>query len=184
MNSPHKLARTAILDALSNVTYGWNAIFPAIAATYSAPVVSFFLDFASTSGNVFKGQLAGFEDVTLSQLNTHQVCAVYTTMAANQKQEMLRSFSGQVIGHVDWSLTYRAEEGTATGVEANDTESPADAIDEAMGQIFCVSLGSLIALPSGVRWNKNYASERTPLILDEDGFSQIVRYELLFEVHI
>ncbi|MEN6533794.1 MAG: hypothetical protein ABFD89_09045 [Bryobacteraceae bacterium] len=184
MNSPHKLARTAIINALSNGTYGWNAIFADIAATYTSPVAAFLLNFTSTSGNVFLGQLAGFEDVTLSQLDQHQACAVYTTMAANQKQEMPRSFSGPVMGHVDWSLTYREKEGTATGIEANDTESPADAIDEAMGQIFCVSLGSLIALPSGVRWTKNYASERTPLILNEDGFSQIIRYELLFEVHI
>ncbi len=184
MNSPHKLARTAITDALSHATHGWNATYPAIAATYAAPVASFTLDFSTTSGNVFLGQLAGFEDVTLSQLNQHQACAIYTTMAANQKMEMPRSFSGNVFGHVDWSLTYRAEAGTATGVEANDTESPADAIDEAMGEIFCVKLGSLIALPSGVRWMKNYASERTQLILNDDGFSQIIRYELLFEVHI
>ena len=184
MNSPHKLARTAIINALTNATYGWNAVFPTIATAYHDPVVGIVLDFTSTSGNVFYGQLAGFEDVDLTQINQYQACAVYTTMAANQKQEMPRSFSGPVVAHVDWCLSYREQDSTATGVEANDTESPADAIDEAMMQIFCVSLGNTIALPSGVRWNKQIASERTPLILNDDGFSQIIRYELIFEVHI
>lgn len=184
MNSPHKLARTAVVNALSSVTLGWNATYPAIAATYSSPVASFTLDFSSTSGNVFLGQLAGFEDIDLTQLDQYQCVAIYTTQASNARMEIPRNFSGPVLAHVDWALSYREKRGTATGVEANDTESPADAIDEAMSEIFLVRLGKTIALPSGVRYFRDLASERQPLVLNEDGFSQIIRYEIPFEVHL
>lgn len=184
MNSPHKLARTAIVNALSHSTLGWNSTYPAIAATYSSPVASFTLDFTSASGNVFYGQLAGFEDLDLTQLDQYQCCAIYTTQALNQKLEMPRSFSGSVIAGVDWYLSYRDKRGTASGIETNDTESVCDAIDEAMGEIFLARLGNTIALPSGVRYSKSLASERSPVVLLDDGFSMIVRYELPFEVHI
>lgn len=184
MNSPHKLARTAIVNALSDATYGWNAKYPAIAATYGSPVASFTLTFTSASRNVFFGQLAGFNDLDLTQLDQYQCVAIYTTAAVNQKREMPRSFSGPVIARVDWMLSYRDKRGTATGIEANDTESPADAIDECMHEIFSVRLGSSIALPSGVSWAKNIACDRSELLLEDDGFSQLIRYELIFEVHI
>jgi len=184
MTSPHKAARTAIVDALKHATGGWNATYPTIAAAYPSPVKSFLLDFTSTSGNVFLGQLAGFEDLDFTQIDQYQACAIYTTMAANVGMERPRNFSGHVIAHVDWALSYREKRGTATGVEANDTESPADAIDEAMGAIFLDRLGTTIPLPAGVRYARNMASERTPLILNDDGFSQIIRYEFVFEVHI
>jgi hypothetical protein len=184
MNSPHKLARTAVINALSNVTYGFNAIYPTIAIAYGSPVANFTLSFLSTSSNVFLGQLAGFEDLDFTQLSQYQCVAIYTTMSSNAKMEMPRSFSGPVMAHVDWALSYREKRGTATGVEANDTETPADAIDEAMSQIFLVSLGNTIALPSGIRYFRDLSCERTPLVLNEDGFSQIIRYEIPFEVHI
>lgn len=184
MNSPHKLTLTAIVDALKSTTYGWNAIYPDIAATYELPVMAFNLDFTGRSGNVFYGQLSGFEDLDMTQLDQYQCCSIYTTQAANARMEKPRSFSGPVLGHVDWCLSYREKRDTATGVEANDTESPMNAIDEAMCQIFLVHLGVQIALPSDVRYFRDLASERMPLILNDDGFSQIVRYEIPFEVHI
>ncbi len=184
MNSPHKLARTAVVNALSHATLGWNATYPAIAATYSSPVASFTLDFSSASGNVFLGQLAGFEDVDFTQLDQYQCVAIYTTQAMNTRMEMPRNFSGPVLARVDWALSYREKRGTATGVEANDTESPADAIDEAMSEIFLVRLGNTIALPSGVRYMRDLASERSVVSLQGDGFNQFIRYEIPFEVHI
>lgn len=184
MNSPHKLARTAIVNALSHSTLGWNSTYPTIAAGYGTPVASFTLDFSSDSGNVFYGQLAGFEDIDLTQMDSYQCVAIYTTMAANARMEKPRTFSGPVIAHVDWALSYREKRGTATGAEANDTESVMDAVDEAMCEIFLARLGTTIALPSGVRYFADLTSERTPLVLNEDGFSQIVRYEIPFEVHI
>jgi hypothetical protein len=188
MNSPHKLVMDAIKGALSHTgtptSYGWNARFPAIALAYAAPVEDIVLDFTSNSRNVFYGQLAGFEDLDMTQVDQYQACAIYTTMAANARMEKPRNFSGVVLGHVDWCLSYRDKRGTATGIEANDTESPLNAIDEAMCQIFLVDLGVNIALPSGVRYFRDFASQRTPLILNDDGFSQIVQYELPFEVHI
>lgn len=184
MNSPHKLARTAVVNALGHVTLGWNSTYPTIAGTYSSPVASFTLDFTSSSKNVFIGQLGGFEDLDYTQLEQYQCCAIYTTQAANMRMEIPRSFSGPVIAGVDWYLSYRDKRGTASGIETNDTESVADAIDEAMAEIFLVRLGSTIALPSGVRYAREFASERSPLILQEDGFSMIVKYEIPFEVHI
>ena len=184
MNSPHKLARTAVVNALSHVTLGWNSTYPAIAATYSAPVASFTLDFSSASRNVFFGQLADFDDIDLTQLDQYQCVAIYTNQAFNAKMEMPRNFSGSVLAHVVWALSYREKRGTATGVEANDTESPADAIDEAMSEIFLVRLGSSIALPSGVRYFRDLASERSEVSLQGDGFNQFIHYEIPFEVHI
>jgi hypothetical protein len=184
MNSPHKLARTAVVDALAHATLGWNETYPAIAAAYEAPVWPFRLDFSKFSGNVFLGQLAGFEDLDFTQLDQYQCVAIYTTMSSNAKMERPRSFSGPVLAHVDWALSYREKRGTATGVEANDTESPADAIDEAMSELFLVRLGNTIALPSGIRYFRDLNCDRTPLVLNEDGFSQIIRYEIPFEVHL
>ncbi len=184
MNSPHKLARTAVVNALSHVTLGWNSTYPAIAATYSSPVASFTLDFSGNSPNVFLGQLAGFEDLDFTQLDQYQCAAIYTTLANNLKMEMPRSFSGEVVAYVDWYLSYRNKRSTAIGIEANDTESAADAIDEAMSEIFLVRLGNTIALPSGVRYSRGFASARNELILQEDGFSMSIKYELLFEVHL
>lgn len=184
MTSPHAQARKAITDALSNATYGWNAKYPAIAATYSAPVANFALNFTSTSGNVFFGQLAGFNDLDLTQLDQYQCVAIYTTSAVNQGLQRPRNFSGVVVARVDWMLSYRGKRGTATGIEANNTEAPADAIDECMHQIFSVHLGKEIALPTGVTWARQMACDRSELLLEDDGFSQMIRYELVFEVNI
>lgn len=184
MNSPHKLVMDAIKGAMSDSSKGWNKIFPAIAAIYAAPVEDIVLDFTANSRNVFFGQLAGFDDLDLTQVDQYQACAIYTTMASNARMERPRNFSGPVLGHVDWCLSYRDKRGTATGIEANDTESPLNAIDEAMCQIFLADLGVNIALPSGVRYFRDLSSQRTPLILNDDGFSQIVQYEIPFEVHI
>lgn len=185
MNSPLKLARSAAIGALSHSTLGWNAVFPAIAAAYAAPVEDIVLDFASTSRNVFYGNLAaGFDDMDMTQVSQRQAVAVYAVSATNVRTEKYRSFDGPVIVNIDWMLTYNNERGTATGIEANDTESPADAIDEAMAELFLSRLGNSIATPSGVLWARMMSCERQGVDLEGDGYQQLIRYELVFEVKV
>lgn len=167
-----KRIRDAAVGALSDVVTGFNARLAALATDYG--ITPFVIDFGPTSRNFLQSYLSP-DQVDFSNVATYPAMVVYTASSENTNIEKFRLFSGQVELYIDVYLRYRQS------LESRDTESIADAVEDALTQILN---DPLMPWPATVAYNGGFRSPREPLALLGDGYEQRIPVQLLFEVNI
>ena len=178
MASPAPLVRRAALSILADQAGGFNARIDAILS--SQGVQPFGVDFAPNSKSFFQGYIPiDAEEISTSQI-APKPCAIcmYTTGIVNAKETNARYFAGLVELRIDAYLRLRAREETSAGVESDDTETPMDAIEEAV--LYSFREGSW----GEINYNGDFKSDRSPLLFVDDGYQQRISIQIAAAVRI
>ncbi len=171
-----KRVRDALRFLLSAEATGFNSMLATVAPVYG--VAPFEIDFGSVpSASFFQGFLS-LESQSLSMLKPHPVAlALYTSDATND-QRIMRSaeprFLGRVVAHLDF---YHH---VIDGEETYDTESVADAIEDAVLNV--ITPGSVEQY--GIIYDGGVSCVREAFQQLGDGYQQRIPITFLFEVHV
>lgn len=179
-SSPNRIARLAVRNLLANESQGFNTYLAAALA--EASIAPFAVDFGPGSSSFFMGALEPDSDILdSSQLNPEPLgLCLYTLGAVNSKQTNAALFSGLVEVRIDAYLKLRARNAQSPGVESDDTETPMDCVEEAIMQ----ALHRPDDWAAGVVYNFDWKSDRSPLLLFEDGYQQRVSIALAVGVRV
>ena len=165
MPNYRKVVRDAARAALADEVAGFFATLQGLSAGYGVSedvLAQFQIDFNPGSNNFFQGFLSP-GDVGFSELAEVPGLVLYTSAARNEGREKSRQFAGAVLLHIDAYLKFH------DGVERDDTEAVADAVEDAL-----VSVVNAIHWPAGVSYNREYSVDRGSLQLLSDGWWQRV----------
>ncbi len=170
--------RDAMVEALASPIDGFNARLAAVAGEYG--IQPFDFDFGSDSYNFLQAFYGVPEDVELSAIRQWPAMALYTTNATRNGLQKGVGFSGAVQAHVDIYLRYRLRDESVTDMETRDTESIADAVEDALLSVF---QRRGLAWPTGCTYNGEINCDRDPVVLYGDGYLQRLPTQLRFEVN-
>jgi len=184
MPNIYKAIRDAMVSCLADGTTGFNAQLDDIASAYG--ITSFAIDWTSDSRNFVQAYLDP-EMLDVSRVCEFPAAVLYLAEAVNERREKYRSFSGQVLGHLDFYLRYRLLKdpqtaGNDTPPSNDDYESAADAVADAAMESFIDGAATLRA--AGALWSKEYRIDRDPVQLFGDGHGQRIAITLGFDRHI
>lgn len=166
MASPTGLARDAARAILAAEQGGFNARVGAILA--GKGIAPFGVDFSAGSTSFFQG----FINPDGAEINTSQIApapiaiCLYAAGAVNAKTTNATYFSGLIELRIDVYVQMRARDITANGVEADDTDSIMDSVEEAI----------LYAFRDGdwgeIGYNQDFICDRSPIFQFGDGYAQ------------
>jgi hypothetical protein len=169
-----------ILAGLAATSTGFNARLLALALDYGITV--FGIDFTrGSSDNFLEAYVDGISAVERSQIKAFPAIVVYSSEAIFTGQEKGRGFSGSVQFHIDAYLRFRFRDDGESGMESSNTESLANAVEDALLSVFHQSA---FAWPTGVIYNRAFHGGREQVMEYADGYLQRVAIQMLFEVRI
>jgi hypothetical protein len=172
--------RRATVEMLKDPVRGFNVrMAEAAAVAPYAALKQFSLDFEPGSTNFIQAYYANDVDAGSGPLSDFPALVLYTSQAQNERREKGYGFSGTVLLHLDFYLEYRIRFGEFDGIEDFDTESIADAVEDAVLAIFHASTAYW---PPGVVYDGSYSSARDPIQLNGDGWIQRVPITLALGV--
>lgn len=178
------LVRSSVMSALADSGYGFNASYRDALQSGEYPgAKNFELDFGPDSRNVLQSYITSQEDVDLSRTieqttGTKIALLVFTSLMRNERREKFRQFSGSVVCHLHFYIRL-AENGDSIA----DTEDTADAIEDAVTRVFC-GIGRPATWRAGVVFNGDINCERPPVRWIQDGYEQLVPFDLTFGVSV
>lgn len=187
MAGPNGAARNAAVALLAAESGGFNAtLAPILAANNIKPLT---VSFAKGSTSFFQGYIeVDSEVIDYSQLDPKPIgIAIYTTGAVNSKDTNASLFSGLVELRIDVYLRLRARNENSEGVEADDTDTVLDCVEEAIMRVLTAPdnwKSSTPEDPIGVIYNNDWKSDRSPILMFEDGYQQRVGISLAVGVRI
>ena len=181
MKPTRKAVRDAATAILRDEATGFNARMAALSTEYG--IEEFKIDFNAGSKSFFQGAIEPeSEDLEYSQLHPKPIALVVSTAESTSlRKQNSPYFSGEVQLRLDAYIQIsKTKNRTTDQVEWDDTETTMDVIEEAL----------LLALQESDNWQPNviynhqFASERGPLRLTGDGWSQRLSLMLVCEVHL
>ena len=180
MASPGGQVRQAIRSILADSATGFNAKLAAALAAQS--IKPFQVDFAAGSTSFFQGYISpDAEEIDYSQISPQPLALVlYTTGWVNAKTTNAPVFSGLVEARIDAYVRLRARNEESQGVEADDTDSVMDCIEDAV--MTCLNVAE--AAWGSVIYNNDIACDRSQIVSYEDGYEQRATMRISCEVRI
>lgn len=170
-----KLIRDAAVSRLSDATTGFNAAIAALASAYE--ITAFTINWAAGSGS-FVQMFLNPDQLDTSQILEYPALALYTSTARESTGDGNRitgaHFSGIIHLHLDFYIKFIDE------IEVDDTESIADAIEDA---VLSVLHTPTAAWPANVTYNGDFEAPRESMVQLGDGYEMRVPFILTFEVH-
>ncbi len=177
-----KPIRNAVVAAMADTTYGFNAMLAAELTAASVIGHGFTIDFGVNSANFLQSKYSSAGEVDLSAVRTWPAIAAYTNGFQPTQVEKFRQASGTLFFNVDIYLrfAFRDVGGSAFAMEGSNTEDVADCVWGAMVEVF---QRRALTWPSGY----SYAGYITPnpdyVAQMADGYIQRLSFQLQFEVN-
>ena len=180
MKPTRKAVRDAAVAILRDEATGFNARMEALSEEYG--VEEFKIDFNAGSKSFVQAALEiEGDDIEYSQVLPGPLAlTLYTTEARNLGKQNSPFFSGEIALRLDAYLIFRRRNRSTDSIEWDDTETVADAVEEAL----LLALNDNDAAWDGVTYNHIFASERGPARLFGDGWEQRLSLILACEVHV
>lgn len=180
-----KFVRDSLVEVLAAEDTGFNA---QLAALEGYDVTPFSIEWTVGSPNFLISYIDP-DAVKMSSIRTYPAAVLYTSTGVNDKLVKGRRFSGQVTAHLDFYLIYRAlkeedalQDSQITEAQsAHDTESIADAVEDAITTVLEASRGSLQT--KGPRL-MSYRVDRDAVANYGDGPGQRVAVTLTFNLEV
>lgn len=166
----------------------FNTVNAAAAAGYGVPALDINFDYPSENFLMAQVDALGFE--ASNAAITPPGLVLYTSSAVDLKRQLNRQFSGEVLGHLDFYLMYRALRDQETAANSI-TDQQASWEPEVLAD--CVEDSALTVLRSQASTllfgaaNCNligYRCDRDPIQVYGDGFFQRVAITCGFSVHV
>ena len=177
-----KPIQDALVAGLADPATGFSARLAALAPAYGVESQVFAIDFARrTSPNFLESMIDGMDALERSQIESFPALSVYSSMAVFTGAEKGRGFSGSVTFHIDIWLSYRFRDDGTSGMETNDTESIANAVEAAILDVFHQPA---FCWPTGVTYNRAFQAGQEQIIECADGYAQRVRIQMQSEVRL
>ncbi len=180
-----KFVRDSFVSVLAAEDTGFNAL---LLSLQGYDITPFAIDWTVGSANFVQSYIDP-DAVRMSAIKTYPAVALYTSAAVNDHLVKGRNFSGQVTAHLDFYLIYRAlksddayQDSEITQTQAaHDTESIADAVEDAITTLLEQSKGTLLQM--GPRLN-SYRIDRDAVVNYGDGPGQRVALTLTFNLEV
>lgn len=170
MPNYRKIVRDAARGFLADGTNGFNAKLSALAGSYG--ITPFTITWTSPTRNFSQTFIESVEE---SPILDFPGAALYTREAGDTGVPRALSFSGDVMLCLDFWIRYR------TGVEAFDSESILDAVEDAA---LAVLNAQSNAWPAGVLFARETTILRDPLLPLGDGWQHKISISSRFAVRI
>jgi hypothetical protein len=173
------LVRSQVVSRLSNPATGFNYWLEQACASQSPPPVPFSIDWGPGSITFWQSYISSEDLDNTSDPGDGTLCIIYGLSLANMTGTVQKFtvFSGTVEIAADYEIAW------SESFDPQDTESLADATDDAMVQTFNAAayFGSF---GLGVIYNGLIQGERGPLRQSGTGWRQRLPYRLSFEVQV
>jgi len=170
------LVRQQVVARLSDEESGFNFWLTQACAGEDPSPTPFVVDFSLTSTNFWQSNITA-EALDMSSPDQGTLCMVYGGGFQNQTGTVQKFavFSGTLDVCVDFEI------GWPESYDPNDTESLADAVDDAMIQSFN-SAAYFGSFSDGVIYNGLIRGDRHPMRPSGEGWRQRLPYRLTFEL--
>jgi hypothetical protein len=166
-------------SALADPVHGFNAKLAAIAADYG--IDAFIIDWAASGSENFLQSFVEGASRDTSRLTGISV-ALYTSQSQQNRDQIVSKglvFSGTIQAHLDFDLKFDG------GADVTDdlTEAYADAVEDAVIAVL-VDRASPVAVQQPIYFRGDFSSIRGPIDQTAAGYSQLLPFTFLYEVHV